>query len=308
MPKGVAESICEPEIKRKKITLVPFADMHTGGTTALHPNKRRIRGNYERLEDIGGWSYSDRPNFQLDSRQLEIWKHFEKCLDWAAELRKDTQLVLVSDGDALEGNHHNTPQLVTIDEAEMMDTHEELMLYIQDRLGFDRGDSLYYVFGTEAHTRNHENLIAQRLNAYQYPNGRYCSNFLELHLNGVKIWIYHHGVTAGDYPTRGEQLTRHLKRIWYKCKLEGVTPPDLILTAHTHDAIYSTYTQDWKTIHGIILPSWQDKTRLCLDKLPLSTNKIGLQIIQISENGEILPIKAPMLMERSNVDVVNIGY
>ena len=297
----------QEKVLRKRITLLPFADMHTGGTTALHPNKRKIRGKYERLEDIGGWNYADRPNFQLDSRQLGIWNHLEKCLNWAAELRKDTQLVLVSDGDALDGNHHNTSQLVTRDEAEMMDTHEELMGYIQDRLDFDKGDGLYYVFGTDAHTRNHENLVAQRLNAYQYPNGRYCSNFLELHLNGAKVWIYHQGVSAGDYPTRGEGLTRQLKKIWYKCKIEGIVPPDLVLTAHTHDPVYSTYTQDWKTIHGIILPSWQEKTRYALDKMPLSLNKIGLQAIQISENGEILPIKEPMLMTSPLTDIVKIG-
>lgn len=27
----------EPTAKRKPITLIPFADMHTGGTTAFHP-------------------------------------------------------------------------------------------------------------------------------------------------------------------------------------------------------------------------------------------------------------------------------
>jgi len=295
------------EPKRKKITLLPFADMHTGGTTALHPNKRKIHGKYERLEDIGGWNYINRPNFQLDSKQLAIWHHFEKCLDWARELRKDSQLVIVQDGDAVEGNHHNTPQLVTIDEAEMMHTHRELMEYTQERLDYGRGDSMYYVFGTDSHTRNFENMVAMDLNAYQYPDGKYCSSFLELHLNGVKIWIYHQGGVAGDYPTRGEALTRQLKKIWYKCEIEGIVPPDIVLTAHTHDAVYSTYTQNWKTMHGIILPSWQEKTRYALDKLPLSINKIGLQAIQISENGEILPIKEPMLMTSPLADIVRIG-
>jgi len=300
-----AEPVIEPK-KKRKITLLPVSDFHTGGTTALHPNVRMFRGNYEDLTSLGGWPYIDNPHFYPSARQVEIWKHYDKCLTWAAELRKDSELVMVIAGDAVEGEHHNTSQLITRDVGEMMQTHEELITYTQHRLDFDRGDSLYYLFGTDTHTRNTENLIAQRLNAYQYPSGRYCANFLEMHLNGVKVWLYHQGVAAGNYPTRGEALMRQLKKIWYQCKMRGETPPDLVITAHTHDPVYSVYSQDWHTIHGVILPSWQEKTRYANDKLPVAINKIGMQAIQISEDGIILPIQKPMLMESPLGDTVTI--
>ena len=222
-------------------------------------------------------------------------------------MRKDSKLILVVDGDAIEGEHHNTTQVVTRDVGEMMKAHEELMIYVQDRLKWQAGDQLFYVFGTDNHTRNNENLIGEAMGAYQYPDGRYCSNFLELNLNGAKIWIYHQGVMAGDEPNKGDGLWKQLKKIYWKCKFEGMVPPDLVLTAHTHNPVHSAYAKDWKIMQGVILPSWQDKTRYANDKMPLALNKIGLQVIQISENGTILPIQAPMLMTSPLADVVNIG-
>lgn len=296
----------KPKPQAKEIDLVPIADTHTGGITALHPNVRKDkRGKWQPLTDMGGWHYKNNPHFYLTSKQVDIWNHFEKCLDYVAENRTGRLFVLHM-GDATDGDHHHTNQLVTHSVTEQKNTHIELMQYALQRMKFDRGDMLAYLEGTESHVGDEEEDIARQLNAYQYPDGSYCAPFLEMNMNGALVWAYHHGVAAGDYPTRGEALTRALKKIYYQCKMRGARPPDLVLSAHTHDPVYSTYTQDYHTMHGVILPSFQDKTRFANGKVPLSVNKIGLQHIKIGVNGEI-KVNKPLLMESERGEVITVG-
>lgn len=288
-----------------KVTLLPFADMHTGGSTALFPAVKDVNGQWTNLDDLGGWRFKDNPEFRLNSRQLRIWRHLENCLDHAAEKRKDTKLFLLNMGDAIDGDHHNNTQNMTRNPLEQIDVHIQLMKYIKYRLDWRAGDVLAYVRGTKTHVETFEEHIAEQLGAYQYSDGSYTSDFLELYINGVKIWAYHHGLPAGSYPNKGNALANQLKRVYYQCKMNDIEPPKLILTAHTHDPWKSTITIDWHDMVGIILPSWQDKTRWANDKMPLSENYIGLQVITIDDDGHIAAPR-PLLQASLNSDIVKI--
>jgi hypothetical protein len=291
---------------KKDITLIPFADMQTGSMAALHPGVVKINGKYKSLLEVGGWNYRHNNHYFLSSKQEKIWDHLNICLEAGAKARDGNKLILFEMGEAIDGDHHGTHELVTRNIGEQKDTHIQLFQYIKEKLKYQRGDELYCFDSTYVHSGDEESSIGAQLGAYQFPGGLYSTSFLEAVINGKLVWAYHQGVQAGEYPNKGNAEINQLKRIYYTCKVEGVPVPDLILTAHVHNPDHATWTTpDNKTMHYVILPSWQDKTRYVRDKMPVTKNKVGLQIIQIPANGDI-KIEEPILMTSLRGDVVTI--
>lgn len=292
--------------KRKAINIAGFADFHTGSTTALHPNVRKVNGKYKTLLEIGGWNYKHNPHYFLSSTQEAIWNHYEKCLDATKELRKDKKLVILVAGDADDGVHHNTPQLVTANPYEQSNTHIELMQYTKERLGYHAGDELIYITGTDVHVHDDENSIGAQLGAYQYSDGFHSADFLEIEFNGVLTWIYHQGVSAGKHPNRGNAQRAAMKSVYYDCVANGKRVPQLIISAHTHDSHHETYTPiDGFTMHYVILPSQQDKTRYVAQRMAVAINKVGMRNIEITADGKII-IHEAMLLENKRGDFVRM--
>ena len=278
------------------ILLFPTGDWHNGSTTALHPNVKKIKGKYIPLEQTDGWGYSNNPRYQLSSLQKRLWKHFEKCLDDIAKKRKGKKLYMIQMGDAIDGDHHGTHQIVTREIDEQIDTHVELMKYTKERLSFQRGDVLAYLQGTEVHVGRHENKIGEKMGAIEYESGVYAAPHLSLNLNGVLIWAYHKGVSAGQGMTRGNAMINKLKQIYYQCLQNGDVIPEMIFSAHTHDQHHATWTRpDGKTMHYLITAPFQDKTRFSFDNLATNKNKVGAQAVTITGDGGII-VHAPLLM------------
>ncbi len=294
---------------KESIVLACIADTHTGGTTSLHPNVRKVLPStiYRTLLELGGWFYKHNQHFYLSSVQEKIWRHFDNCLTATFDLRKNKKLVLLMAGDAVDStDHHNTPQVTTKVFGEQIDTHIEMMEYVKDRLAFQDGDTLLYVTGTETHVKDEENGIAKRLGAYRHESGYYSADFLELTLNGVLTWIFHEGVSAGKHPNRGNAQVATMKRIYYDCLANGKPIPRLIVTAHTHDSHHAIYSPaDGIEMHYVILPSWQDKTRYVIQRMALATNKVGMRNIEITPDGKIIIYDA-MLLENQRGEVLSI--
>ncbi len=279
------------------VLLLPTGDWHTGGTTALHPNVRRDKsGKYKTVTELGGWRYSDNPNFYPSALQIKIWGHFEKCLSDIAAKRKGKKLFLLHTGDAIEGDHHNTTQAVTRHIVEQTNTHIELMEYTKTRLGFQRGDTLAYLQGTSVHVGIQEHEIGRQVGAVEHEDGIYAAPLLDVVINGVRVWAYHKGVSAGQGQTRGNACVNKLRQVYYQCLQDGDPIPDIIISAHTHDQHSATWTRpDGRIMHYLITAPWQDKTRFAFDNLATNKNKVGMQSLTITDGGEVV-IHAPMLM------------
>lgn len=291
---------------KKNVLLFPTSDWHTGGTTALHPNIRRTASGEKSLTEIGGWNYIDNPHFYPSSLQVRIWEHFQKSLDRIAEQRKDKLLYMLMVGDAIEGLHHHTTELVTRQTFEMVDTHIELLEYAKRKLNFKRGDLLAYLYGTSAHTQNEERNIAAQVDAYQYPDGTRCANFAALEINGVLIWAYHKGVSAGQGQTRGNACVAKMRQVYYECLQNGERVPEWIISGHTHDYHHAVWkTPSGKMMNYVILPPMQDKTRFAYDNLATNKNKVGFVTIEIDANGRSW-INPPDLLESPRGQIIKL--
>lgn len=262
----------------KNILLITLSDMHSGSSRALFPNKMFPMNQGE-------------TNHTPTDIQKKIYDHWIQCAEWAKSKRKGKHVIMVHNGDAIEGIHHNSIQVVSPDWDDHVAIHIDLIETFRKTAGITASDQMYYVSGTESHTKNYEETIAAHFDAE--PAGEIFGKTLRLHhelrlqIHGREIWFTHHGANAGKGANEGNGLRNWLRDIYWDSKRDNVTPPDLVYTAHHHKSTYTSYVQDWHTIHGVILPSWQAKTRYALRAAPFQRNDIGMAFSEITSDGDI---------------------
>lgn len=280
-------------MKTTDTLLVSLSDMHSGSSRALFPNRT--------IQFV-----DSQTNHTPTDPQRKIYQHWKSCLEQIKAMRKGKRLVIVHNGDATENLHHNVTQVVSASIKDHADIHLELMYELIKTAGFSKksGDVLYYVEGTESHTLTVENYIGKELGAevaYSIGEGDekkeyYAFPELKFDINGRHLWYTHHGGSAGDGANEGDAYRNWLKRIYWNCIKREMRKPDLICSAHVHKPTYTNYVQDYHVIHGIILPSWQLKTRYAYRAAPFQRNEIGLSMTEITSGGDIR-ISKPLTLE-----------
>lgn len=284
----------------KPLLIFPIADPHVGSIRGLHPNYIKQGGKWVTVDEAGGWYYKNNPHYYLNSKQVRMWRHYENGVKTAAQLResKKCDLLIIVMGDAIDGDHHSTHQLTTRNEPEQMMAHVSIMEWTLEQFGFDRSrDKLAYIEGTESHTRDNEEVIAQMLPSERFADGAACTPFIEMDIQGKLFWFYHHGVAAGFSYSMGSGLYNYVRQIYIDYKMHDKRPPNFVMNADKHKIDYQTYRHNGNEIHGLILPPFQDKTRFT-NKLPraiVHASKVGFSPVLV-EDGEI-NVLSPYLME-----------
>ena len=245
--------------KNKDVVQVVVSDFHSGSNYALFPDRfwQGGRGN----------------NHSPTSQQQRIRKQFEKFAEIVKEVRKGKQVRLIHNGDAIDGDHHQSGDVCTTNEVEQADIHIELMNELQKRIGWQRGDEMYYTRGTPTHVHEKEEYIAEQMNSEVH-------DILRLETNGKLSWFAHHGPTAGKGANEGNSVRNWMRNTYFDAIRSGERVPDIVYTGHVHKPTYSVYSArclDYKfhNMHGVILPSWQGKTRYAYKVASMEINMIG---------------------------------
>ena len=266
-------------MKSKDVLLVALSDMHSGSNTALFPNR------FVRFKNGG----SHTPN----GKQELIYAQFQKMMDEVKKAREGKRVILVNDGDAIEGLHHTSMDVCIRDVEEQAALHTELMNVFMRGIKWQRGDLLYYVRGTETHTTEKEQTMAEQVGAVQHPDGAYVADHLELSINGRLAWFVHEGAKAGKGANEGNGLRNWLRDIYYDALKDGISPPDAVYSGHVHKHTHQIYVAMDKgqprPIHGTILPSWQAKTRFGYKVASIDKNSLGGMMQLYTASGDIRP-------------------
>ena len=265
-----------PEQPRKDTLQVVLSDTHSGSNFALF------------LPRV--WNGKKGNNHTPTSSQLKIRERFLIYADEIRQMRQGKKIRLVHDGDAIDGDHHASGDVCTLNPLEQADIHIELMIELQRLIDWQAGDELYYLKGTKVHVGEFENYIGRELNAVS--DGEFYSwEYLELETNGVMSWFVHHGPGRGEGANEGNPVKNWLKNIYFEALKDKRRIPDIVYTGHVHSPTYNTHVyrekMNFKTMHGIILPSWQMKTEYAWMKVPVSKNKIGGVVHEIKADGTI---------------------
>ena len=228
--------------------------------------------------------------------QRMIWNVWEEGWNRVAELRKGKRLVVIHNGDATEGMHHQTTQVISGRVEEHEDLHITCMDYGLRKAKFEPkdGDKLYYVSGTEEHSGNgsrSEERIANDLDGVvRFSDNRATWDHIVGEVNGKVIDVSHHGGTAGNsILTDNSPLYSRLKVVYTDCLEHDQKIPRLWVRAHLHRYVHTVHEGAKGIIDGFILPSFQCRTgyvyrRFNNRKKP---SDIGMVLATISKNGDL---------------------
>lgn len=297
------------EENKKDVKLIPLSDFHTGGSTALFPYYNGDELGYpphpKMTGNNGEWKFKHRP-YMPNAKQYTMFKHFTWCAEQIAKDRGSKRFIVIETGDSIEGKHHKTPQLTTENIGEQVDVHVWLMQYFLHKIGFDKnkGDLLYIGAGTETHTGDEENRISEELGAELLPDGEDVFDFMPMSINGSIFWFLHQGATAGKGVSTGNALHNWMKNAYFSCLEDGRSLFDAVISGHYHRSVYDTFTRKDKTMHGIILPPFQLKTRFGHRVASAELDNVGIRTIDINAKGDI-NVNRAMLLE-SQDEVVKI--
>jgi hypothetical protein len=250
--------------------IVPVGDYHSGSNYALFVDRF--------------WTGKNEMNRTPSPKQQAIRQQFETACEQIRKARKNKRVILVHNGDAIDGDHHNSSDVCTNQIDDQAQIHIELMEETKKRLGWQRGDKCYYTLGTDIHTGNSEYNIADKVNAEILPE-------LRLPVNGRILHFVHHGPGAGDGANEGNPLRSWLRNNYYNSIKDHERPPDVIYSAHVHNPTMGVFEyrneMEFGIMYGVITPPLQIKTRYGHQKAPVKKNKVGLAYQEIKADGTI---------------------
>lgn len=245
------------------------SDLHCGSTLGL------IQPQGVQLDD-GGWYHPSTP-------QMALWGCWEEY--WAevkSKLKAGDRLFVAINGDLVDGDHHQTTQIVSRNMAATQ--HEIAMAVLGPAMALDP-KRFVVIRGTEAHvgkSAQFEERIAKDLGAVANPKlGTYSQWHFQALSEGVLMDFAHHG-SVGKLPhTRSNPAKTLAVKMIYSAAKHKQRCPDVAYRSHAHQ---EADTRDEFSVRVIQTRGWQLSTafveRIAAGSLP----EIG-GIIQTNEAG-----------------------
>jgi len=192
--------------------LVVVSDLHCGSTVGLMPpDSENMAGNTI--------------NFGKNHHQAWLWEKWTAAQKTVAEIAGDDPLVLLVNGDATEGIHHRSPEVV----ASLIENHCA-MAATALRPFSQRAVETLVVKGTECHTHDIESYLARLLGARE---GLAREKWL-FRMNGCLIDATHHiGVTSRAY-LEATAMSVAMGNARLNSVRAGHEPASVFLRAHRH--------------------------------------------------------------------------
>lgn len=223
-------------------------DLHINSTVGLPP------GLSFPLDD-GGMVHASKTQRWL----WECWEHYWALIDKMVAQHK-AELFVVMNGDIVDGDHHDTRQIITRNETTQM----RMATHVLDPIA-KRTEHLFITRGTSAHVGHcaaWDEKIAEDLDAHpsRHTNGDVAAwSFwhLRLDVRSVKFDIAHHATRSKVPRSRGASAGRLASDTMQRYIDRGEWPPDLVIRSHVH---VSEDSRDSHRTRAIILPCWQAPT------------------------------------------------
>ena len=215
--------------KRKRpILLACVSDVHAGGTTALCPDEIKL--------DDGGYYGASKPQRWLMQCWRDYWERVATVRD-----NLSAELYVVFNGDAVEGDHHKTTQILSGNpnaQAAVWTEAIRVPLALKpDRIVITRGTAAHVGQSASAEERIADGLRRDKRPIVSDPDSGTASWWhWRPELNGVRLDITHHGRIGQREHTRSSQIVLYAHDIHLAYTKNGERPPDLALRGHNHKA------------------------------------------------------------------------
>lgn len=263
-----------------------LSDLHAGSTLGLlPPNFITLEGNEVTPNAIQQW----------------LWQCWLDAIEFIKTVKGDDEMVLVCNGDALEGNHHRTKQIISPDVADHVNAAYAILEPV-----VQLASKSYMVLGTECHTGTREISLANMLGFERNPDStkkNRAFDKLQIEVNGVPTDFRHHtNCTTRPYLESG-MMGPMLAAEILEAVRNNETPPRVVCGAHRHR--YGTFSDGHAMM--VISAPWQALTRHGGKVVPHARTKPGIFLLDYrnQEPGE-LPIVRQRLYDAPSLKRIKV--
>jgi len=255
------------------ITVADISDLHCGGSTALMPPI---------------WRNADGLEIRQNRAQAWMWDRWQ---DLAQRIKREAlggvEVMAIINGDVVEGNHHQTPQLVSVEPNDHADIATECIDLVA---AWCR--RLMFIAGTDAHVGHQgrtENIVAKTFAAQGKTVIRPPDTALHVwpvalaNIGGVEFNIAHHGRGSGLERNRNNAASADAADQATEALFNGLPIPRYVLRGHTHRFAFGHYTRTNTT--ALTSGCFQLSTSHGHRIRPHSPPDIGCWLIRIYDDG-----------------------
>lgn len=231
--------------KSKIRNIIVVSDTHCGCRFGLCPP--------------GGFPLDGGGTYELSPLQTKLWARWlEFQTKWVPQVTRGEPFILVHNGDALEGVHHEATTQVSYNLAD-----QENIGHASLKSLCERAAAYYHVRGTQSHVgpgHAEEERLAQRLGAKRDSDGHYSRMQLWINLQGHLINFDHHIGTTGSSAYESTAVGKEMVENYVESGRWGYQPAQVIVRSHRH-RYYKTEQYGDKGLHiSTVTPGWQLKT------------------------------------------------
>lgn len=238
--------------------LVMVSDLHVGAVSGLlPPDFVTFEGNEVKQNAYQKW----------------LWSCWEDCWSWSSKIIGKDPWGCAINGDAIDGNHHGTREIISPDTADHIDA---VFGVLTDKLMSAR--KVYLTEGTNVHVNNSEHGIAAGLRGRGVkivsPGRKSAWPELDLRIHGCPIAIDHHvSATTRSYLESGA-YSATLADMRNRRGRTGWPIPKLVVRSHRHQ--YGMWSDGYGTM--VVLPPWQGGSRFVRRVVPGAVPQCGMVI------------------------------
>lgn len=214
----------------------------------------------------------DGGTYRSSEAQQWIWANWLDYWSEVKRLKKRQRLIVTLNGDLVDGDHHDTPQIIS---RNVSDQHRMTVKALEPMLSL-KPHKIFVIRGTEAHagkSGQYEERIADDIGAERDP---VCDTaswwWLPLEVDGVRFDIAHHGRMGGRPWTRANGILATAAELTMRCAERGDRLPDVAIRSHLHQPGDS---HDNYPVRVLQTPSWQLSTAFAYRIAPGSLLPIG---------------------------------
>lgn len=254
---------------------VVVSDLHSGSSYGLMPSSF-VTKEGQKIQ----------PN-AFQRWLLACWQDF-----WAFSYAtvKGHKWAAIINGDAIEGIHHRSLEIVSPD---ILD-HAQMAVNLLEPVA-ERADHIVMVEGTECHTNGSEHKIGDKLKAVKciYGGGQEARAWPQVYLevNGCEGVIRHHiGTTTRPY-LEATQLGVQMNVDRLEAVRSGRPVPSFLISAHRHQ--YGQFDDGCGV--SVVTPPWQGLTRHGRKVVPAARTQVGGVILDFRDAG---PDEPPAVLRR----------
>ena len=229
--------------------IVVISDTHCNSTIGL------CRPEGHRLDD--GGTYLPSPF------QRKLWGLFDDlCKNWIPSVTKGEPWDLVINGDAIDGDHHKTPTIISRNLQDQFRVARDTLQGIVKQCR-SSGGVYGHVRGTEAHvgpSAQEEERLAEALGAVPDEAGNHSRWRLKRMMGNHLVTFRHHIGGGASQAYEGTALTRSQANQFTDAGRWGRPMPQVDVRAHRHR--YAKWEKDGRDGHYIVVvcPGWQGLT------------------------------------------------